>query len=180
MDRPPNARSAEASTTTGDDGRFFLGCAEPGKVGVYTVKEDKYYPDTMLTPFIDPKFTAAVGVVNQRVTRGVQVHLPPKGGRLTVQVRDARSQQPIDGATMTICRSDTLTNPPGPKCRVMTNLTRGNFSMLLPALTYAIKASAPGFKDSYYGSDSAIKHSSVIRLRPEATKSILIPLMPKD
>ncbi len=93
-----------------------------------------------------------------------------------VEVHDARSQQFIDGATLTICRSDNSINPPGPNCRVMTNLTRGTFSMLLPAIAYTIKASAPGYKDSYYGSDASKRHATVVRLVPETTRTLVIGL----
>jgi hypothetical protein len=170
-DRPPRARSADVIAITDENGGFFLGCVEPGRSGVYT-KEDNYYPDTLRAPFIDPRLITKVNVANQGVTRGVEVHLPPKGVRVVVQVVDANTRRRIDGATLTFCRSN---NPKD--CRtVNANLTEMGYSQLLPALSLTIKASAPGHGDWYYGSDGSKSHASIVRLVPETTRTLLIAL----
>jgi hypothetical protein len=177
-DHPPQATSGDVSAITDKNGTFFLGCAEPGRNGVYTVKEDDYYPDTLLTPFIDPRFVTAVNVINQQVVRGIEVHLPPKAGKLNVRVHEVGSQKPIDGVTLTICHSDDSVKLPGPECRVITNLPESGLSQLLPAMTYIIKASAPGYVDWYYPSGSKAT-AGALRLTPATIKNLVIALRPK-
>jgi hypothetical protein len=175
-DHPPRATSSDVHAITDENGAFFLGCAEPGRNGVYTVKEDDFYPDTFLTPFVDPRFFTAVDVTDQQVVRGVEVYLPPKAGKLNIRVRDARSEKPIDGVVLTICRSNESVKLPGPECSVLTNLPESGFSRLLPAMAYMIKASAPGYQDWYYGSDGSKKHMEVMQLTPKMTKNLIIAL----
>jgi hypothetical protein len=75
-DRPPRGRLL--STLTDDEGRFELTCAQPGRNVVYVSKEDEYYPDTFMNPFVDAKLIPVVNVAEQGITRGVEVHLPPQ------------------------------------------------------------------------------------------------------
>src|SRR5438046_2896446 len=42
-DHPSGPNSARASSETDSKGRFFIGCAEPGRNGVGVTKEDEYY-----------------------------------------------------------------------------------------------------------------------------------------
>jgi hypothetical protein len=176
--RPPRAESSDVYAISDEHGAFFLGCVEPGRNGVYTVKEDDYYPDTLLTPFLDPRVGTAVDVPDRQVVRGVEVQLPPKAGKLNVRVRDASSQKPIDGVILTICRSDDSVKLPGPECRVITNLPESVFSQLLPTMAYMIKASAPGYDDWYYPNGSKAT-AGALRLAPATTKNLVITLRPK-
>jgi len=44
--------------------------------------------------------------LEQPVTEGVEVHLPPRGGKLVAEVIDASTQQSVAGARLTLCSAD--------------------------------------------------------------------------
>lgn len=169
LDRPPRGR--EYSTTTDAQGQFTLTCAELGKNSIYVAKEDDGYPDTFLTPFIDPKSITVVDVKNQSPAR-VDVRLPAKAGRLTARVMDAITKRPIEGAVLILCRADS----PHDCHQMNANQTPVGFSQLIPPVPITIKASAPGYADLYYLGVEARGHASVIRIAPNTTKTLEISL----
>jgi carboxypeptidase family protein len=172
-DRPPRGRLM--SSLTDAQGQFTLRCAQPGSNRVYVSKEDQYYPDTFLSPFVDPKLVPIVNVVEQGITEGVEVHLPPRGGKLAAQVIDAATQKPVDGANMTFCKAD---NPS--KCLTINATSAdGHFSMVLPSIRLTFKVSAPGYEDWYYKEGSASLRAAKILLTPGSSKRLTIPLRPK-
>lgn len=173
LDRPPRGR--EFSTVTDQQGLFFLGCAEPGRNAIYVAKEEENYPDTLRTPFIDNRLIPVVNVSNRQVTRDVEIRLPPKAARLTGRIVDALSQQPIEGATLTLCRVDYPYD-----CRSLNaNQTKTGFSQLIPPMALKIKASAPGHEDWFYGGDGSQKRAEVVLLAPQRVKNLVIALKRK-
>jgi hypothetical protein len=154
-------------------GNFILGCAEPGRNAIYVSKEDEDYPDTLLTPFIDPKIVPIINVSEQRTIRGVEVRLSPRAGRLIARVNGGNTKRPIEGATVTICRAAY------PRDCHSLNQTASGFSQLVPPVAFTIKASAPDYYDWYYGSDGLKKHATIIQLAPGTTKGVVIELRRK-
>jgi hypothetical protein len=170
-DRPPRGRLL--STLTDDQGRFELTCAQPGRNMVYVSKEDEYYPDTFLSPFVDAKLIPVVNVAERGVTKGVEVHLPPKGGRLVTKVIDAATQQPVDGARLTLCKAD---NPN--KCYTVNDSSQtGQFSKLVPSMPVTIKVTAPGYEDWWYAENGS-REAAKLLVAPGSVKGITILLSP--
>ena len=171
MDRPPRGR--EYSTTTDTQGEFSLTCAELGKNSVYIAKEGDGYPDTLLTPFIDPKSVPIINVTAQSRDE-VEVHLPPKAGKLNVRVIDAATGRPIDGAILTLCRASSPFD-----CHQMNaNQTSLGLSQLMPAVPFTIKAAAPGHADQSYSGDMPKGPIIILNLAPGTIKNIEIHLKP--
>ena len=163
LDRPPRARGGEVRTETDQNGTFSLSCVDAGLNGVYVGKEDEYYPDTLLTPFIDAKSIPLVSVPGGRFTKHLEIRIGPKGGRITGKIFDSISHQPIDSAILTICQTSHPKN-----CRPLNaNLTREGFSQLLPAWTFMVKALAPGYEAGT---------SILVELKPSSVKTLMIPL----
>jgi hypothetical protein len=170
-DRPPRGRLF--STLTDKEGRFELTCAQPGRNMVYVSKEDEYYPDTFMSPFVDAKLIPVVNVVERGITKGVEVHLPPKGGKLVAEVIDAATQQPVDGARLTLCKAD---NPN--KCYTINDSSpTGQFRQLVPSMPVTIKVSAPGYEDWWYKENDS-RNAAKLLVAPGAIKSISILLTP--
>jgi len=170
-DRPPRGRLL--STLTDDEGRFELTCAQPGRNMVYVSKEDEYYPDTFMSPFVDAKLIPVVNVVERGITRGVEVHLPPKGGKLVATVIDATTQQSVDGARLTLCSAD---NPN--KCYTINNSSpAGQFRQLVPSMPVTIKVSAPGYEELWY-KENGSREAAKLLVAPGSVKGITILLSP--
>ena len=171
LDYPPGRLF---SSETDAQGRFSLRYARPGRNAVYVGKEDEYYPDTFLSPFVDAKLIPIVNVVEQAVTEAVEVRLPPKGGKLVAQVIDAETQQPVNGARMTFCKADDPT-----KCSTI-NATSENaqFEKVVPPMRFTIKVSAPGYKDWYYKQGNSSVEQGKILLTSGSTKGLTILLRP--
>ena len=163
------------SSLTDAKGRFTLTCAQPGSNRVYVSKEDQYYPDTFLNPFVDTKLIRIVNVVEQGVTEGVQVHLPPRGGKVVAQVIDAATQQPVDGASMTFCRADD----PGKCLTINATSPNAHFEKVLPSIRLRVKVSAPGYEDWYYKEGNASLRAAKILLTPGSAKRLTILLRPR-
>jgi carboxypeptidase family protein len=172
-DRPPRGRLM--SSLTDAQGKFTLTCAQPGSNRVYVSKEDQYYPDTFLSPFVDAELVPIVNVVEQGITESVEVHLPPRGGKVVAQVIDAATQQPVDGANMTFCKAD---NPS--KClKINATSPDAHFNMALPSIRLTVKVSAPGYEDWYYKEGKASLRTAQILLTPGSAKRLTILLRPK-
>ena len=171
-DRPPRGRLMWALSDA--EGRFTLTCAQPGSNMVYVSKEDEYYPDTFLSPFVDVKLIPVVNVDEQGVTGNVEVHLPPKGGKVVAQVINAETQQPVDGASITLCRADDPN-----KCLTI-NATSQNaqFEKVVPPIRLTVKVSAPGYEDWYYKKGNASIEPGKMLLAPGSTKGLTILLRP--
>lgn len=170
-DRPPRGRLL--STLTDDEGRFQLTCAQPGRNVVYVSKEDEYYPDTFMNPFVDAKLIPVVNVVEQGITRGVEVHLPPKGGKLVATVIDAATQQSVIGAHLTLCRAD---NPN--KCHTINDSSpTGQFRQLVPSIPVMIKVSAPGYEDWWY-KEKGSREAAKLLVAQGSVKGITVLLNP--
>lgn len=170
-DRPPRGRLL--STLTDDEGRFELACAQPGRNMVYVSKEDEYYPDTFMSPFVDSKLIPVVNVVERGITNGVEVHLPPQGGKLIVKVIDALTQQPVDGALLTVCKADS-----SKKCHTINdNSPTGQFNQLVPSMPVTIKVSAPGYADSWY-KEKGSREAGMLLVGAGSVKGISILLTP--
>lgn len=171
LDHPPGRLF---SAETDAEGRFSLRYARTGRNAVYVGKADEYYPDTFLNPFVDAKRVPIVNVVEQGVTRGVEVHLPPRGGKVVAQVIDTATKQPVDGANMTFCKATDPT-----KCLTI-NATSpdAHFNMVLPSIRLTLKVSAPGYQDWYYKEGNASLRNTKILLTPGATKRLTIRLRP--
>lgn len=174
---PP--RSRLPSTTTDLKGLFYLGCAELGMNSISVAKEDDYYLDTLLTPFnnINPMRIPAVNIADQRLNRGVVIHLPPRGGRLAGRIVDAATQKPVEGAFLMVCRA----SHPDDCRRFDANQTSisGGFSLLLPAIPLRVKASAPGYEDWNYKSNGKKGNTDVVQLTPGVTNTLVIALRAK-
>jgi hypothetical protein len=112
--------------------------------------------------------------VEQAVTEAVEVHLPPKGGKLVAQVIDAETQQPVNGARMTFCKADDAN-----KCSTI-NATSENaqFEKVVPAIRLTIKVSAPGYEDWYYKQGNSSIEPGKILLTSGSTKGLTILLRP--
>ena len=170
LDYPPGRLF---SAETDAQGHFSLRYARPGRNAVYVGKEDEYYPDTFLSPFVDAKLVPVVNVVEQSVTEGVEVRLPPRGGKVVAEVIDASTQQPVAGARVTLCRAD---NPD--RCQTINDSSpTGHFSQLIPSMPVTIKVSAPGFEDWWYTESGSTKTSKFL-VPPGAVKGISILLRP--
>src|SRR5438132_1769724 len=89
------------STDTDTQGNFILTCAKPGRNAIHVGKEDEGYPSTFEIPFIDPKLIPVITVSEQKVSRGVEVRLGPKAGKLVGQVIDASTRKPIHEVKLT-------------------------------------------------------------------------------
>lgn len=165
--------SRQPTTYTDDKGHFYLIPVAVGENMVHAAKEDEGYFDTFFAFFsVDPRANPNVMVYDQRITNGIVVQLGQKGARLVGEVLDARTSQPIPDATLHLARED------GPKNFLDTVLERGTgkFRILVPPIGFRLKVSAPGYKDWYYGKDGSKERAEVIRLTPNATKELLIPL----
>ena len=163
LDRPPRARGGEVRTETDQNGTFSLACVEAGRNGVYAGKEDEYYPDTLLTPFVDPKSIPVVSVLVGRTTKHLEVRIGPKGGRIVGRIFDNISRKRIDGAILIVC----LASHPR-DCRPLNaNLTREGFSQFMPPLAFLVKASAPGYEEG---------NSILVQVKPSSVKTLTIPL----
>ena len=170
LDYPPGRLF---SAETDAQGHFSLRYARPGRNAVYVGKEDEYYPDTFLSPFVDAKLVPIVNVVEQAVTEGVEVRLPPKGGKLVAEVVDAATQQPVDGARLTLCKAD---NPN--KCHTVNHSSpTGQFRQLVPSMPVTIRVSAPGYKDCWYKENGSRKAAKLL-VGPGSVKGISILLTP--
>lgn len=89
-DRPPRGRLMSSQTDA--RGEFTIRCAQPGPNRVYVSKEDQYYPDTFLSPFVDARIIPFVNVVEQGVTEGVEDPaairlLPGSSKKMTVELK---------------------------------------------------------------------------------------------
>lgn len=170
LDYPPG-RLFFAETDA--QGHFSLRYARPGRNAVYVGKEDEYYPDTFLSPFVDAKLIPVVNVVEQAVTEGVEVHLPPKGGKLIAQVIDAATQQPVDGASMKFCRADD----PNKCCTINATSPNAQFEKILPPIHLTVRVSAPGYEDWYFKEDNDSKEPGKILLTEGSAKRLTILLL---
>lgn len=169
-DRPPRGRLTAALSDA--EGRFTLTCAQPGRNMVYVSKEDEYYPDTFLNPFVEAKIIPVVNVAEQRVTENVEVHLPPKGGKVIAQVIDAATQQPVDGASMTLCRVDD----PNKCFTINATFPNAQFEKLLPPIRLTVKVSAPGYGDWYFKEDTDSMEPGKILATPGSAKRLTVLL----
>jgi hypothetical protein len=89
IDHPGRGRLP--STITDAEGRFSLKCAELGKNGVYVSKEGDGYPDSLFTPFLDRSLIPIVDAPDQKTIAGLEVHAPPRSGRLSIRVIDRKT-----------------------------------------------------------------------------------------
>ena len=167
-----------ASPDTDSNGRFLIKCAQPGRNGISVSKEDDYYPDTLFTSFLDSRLTLAVDVADGQAVRGVEAHLPPQGGRLTVRVIDAGTQKPVADTKISICRPANLPNVRDPECRVISIRTMV-YSQLWPALAFRITVSGTGYEDWYYGGDGSREHAGVLQLDARQDRQLVIALKQK-
>ena len=127
-----------------------------------------------MSPFVDAKLIPVVNVYEQGVTGNVDVHLPPKGGKVVAQVIDAETQQPVDGASITFCVADD------PNRWLTINATSQNaqFEKVVPPIRLTIKVSAPGYEDWWYKEGNASIEPGKILLTSGSTKGLTILLRP--
>jgi hypothetical protein len=161
------------STYTDKHGEFYLDPVEPGTNEVYTAKEDEGYPDSA-SPFVNPATIPKVLVREHQVTRGVEIKLGPKGGKLVVRIVDATSNKPIETATLVLFAADNPANSfsSGP------NKPHGQFQFLVPSVPLRIKISAPDYEDWRYKEENASAEPGKILLSPGSVKGLIILLQP--
>ena len=163
-------RGRQQSTLTNEKGIFTLGCVELGRNSIYVGKEDEGYPDTLLTPFLDRKLKPIINVSGEGVQQ-IELRLPPKAARLNVQVVDAATRRPIEGATLTLCRLDYSR-----ECHQMNaNQTAKGFSQLLPPIALSLKASAPDHEDWFYN-EGPKNRSNAMQLGSNGPRSLVVLL----
>jgi hypothetical protein len=187
IDHPPRGRLL--STMTDAEGKFSLKCAEPGKNGVYVSKEEDGYPDSLVTPFLERSLIPVVDAPDQKAIAGVEVHAPPKSGRLSGRVINSKTMESIAGAALRFCRVDDPGN-----CYPTRTDSRGEFSLLMPPPPFTIQVSAQGYEESHYrkpragvdaqagnpGDQTDAGPPAHMRVRPLETTSIVVPLRPVD
>lgn len=171
LGHPPMGRRLSAYTD--NQGEFFLDTVEPGTNEVYTAKEDEGYPDTA-SPFANPLTIPKILVREHQITRGVEVKLGPKGGKLVVRIVDATTNKPISTATMVLYAADNPANSfsSGP------NKPDGEFQFLVPSVPLRIKITSPGYEDWWYTESNGSAKPGKILLSPGSVRGLSISLRP--
>jgi hypothetical protein len=149
------------SVTADDTGAFVIDHLEFGTYGVYGIKEDEGYPNTLFFSSIEaPNVTISA----REPTRAVVLRFGPKAGMITGTVRDERTGKPVPAGFTLKRLSDSwvheMSQPP-------------NFRVLIPASEdFSLEASAEGYQTWESG-------SRPLRLEPGAQLHLDIKLRPQ-
>jgi hypothetical protein len=166
-----SAGAAVFVATTNNEGRFSVGDIPPGAYRVYaTTGKD----DLSFVFFYGEPWTAKVTVYEQQVAEGVALRVNTELATLTARAIDAKTGRPVNNAYLLLTRADN------PKQYLGTGANRpdGKFHLVIPAIAFRIKASAPGFEDWHYSSDDSKGPSNALELAPRTSKELIISLRP--
>ncbi|HEX8097343.1 MAG TPA: carboxypeptidase-like regulatory domain-containing protein [Pyrinomonadaceae bacterium] len=169
----PAGPGAPAATHADQNGRFFITDLTPGSYMLYAAKEEEGYLSTSLSFFTaDPGAVPKAAVAPQQITTDVVLHLGTKAARLVGRVTDAETGESIERAEVTLIRADNPNNTQltGP------NRPGGIFQLIVPALPFRLKISASGYRDWYYGADGTREHWGILRIPPDTTQELTVPM----
>jgi hypothetical protein len=142
----PSGRQATAYSNA--QGGFYLVPVAAGRYNVRASKEASGFPDTFFAFYEGAGGTApGVTVHDGKITKDVLVKLGRTGGTLRGQILDARTRQPVVGASIVLKREDDPRNwlslgPESPTAR---------FAILVPTVPFTVAVSAPGYANWDYG-----------------------------
>jgi hypothetical protein len=158
-------------THTNKEGKFFLGNVQSG---AYTVYATTGMDDLSFVFFYGEPWTAKVTVDEQQVAEGVALQLNTEVATLVARAIDAKTGRPVHNANLLLTRADN------PKQYLGTGANRpdGKFYLVIPAIAFRIKASAPGFEDWHYSSDDSKGQPNALELAPRTSKELIISLRP--
>ncbi|HEY0003865.1 MAG TPA: carboxypeptidase regulatory-like domain-containing protein [Pyrinomonadaceae bacterium] len=156
-------------------GRFLLIDLPPGSYMLYAAKEEAGYLGTSYSFFVVNQATIPrASVAAQQITQDIVLQLGAKAARLVGRVLDATNGTPVENAEMMLIRADDPNNYhlTGP------NKTGGIFQLIVPTVPFKIRVSARGYRDWYYGADGTKERSGIMRIEPDTTRELIVPLQP--
>jgi hypothetical protein len=163
-------------THTDKEGRFTLGEVPVGEVRVRAAKYGADVPDILPYTFYALAYpldrVPKVSVQKGKVTEDVTVKLFPPFSRLTIQVIDARTKQPINHAVVTMYYKDR----PNAALRTTTDGSGKVINLIPPSLSTALTVESGGYKtwrpgDGRPGQDT-------IERPPGSMTELLVELQP--
>lgn len=158
------ARGGVFVTKSDDSGNFVFREVPAGRYKIYASKDQT---DISFMFFNTAPWTASTIVREGQVTRGTIVRLS-KTAKLIGFVLDAATGARLRDARISLCRDD---DP-----RKCFSFSDERFRLLVPSIAYRIKVSAAGYEDWYYGRDGSKEHAEALRLEPNTSKELTIPL----
>jgi hypothetical protein len=153
-------------------GKFSLQLEQPGKYLISAWREEEDYPDRSLMAYGPPAVPLPEVVIEEGlVDQSVTVYLGPKAGRLTAQVFNAETNQPIENGQIDLTQRNTDRVMFVQQCP----FANGGFQLLAPAGPFTLKVYAPGYKE-WYGDGRLKEQPAVFLIGPGDTQEIMILL----
>ncbi|MFN2455142.1 MAG: carboxypeptidase-like regulatory domain-containing protein [Pyrinomonadaceae bacterium] len=171
------SRGRQPETRTDQQGKFTLTNLSPDTYLVVVRKDEDGYLRTDSTFHADGVTTPPqITVGDNQTIQDVILHIGQKGGKLTGQVIDAVTSEPIRNADISFRRTDN------PKAFYSTGVDflegKGRFKIIVPTEPFTMEVSAPGYEDWTYSSDGSGKHKDPLKLAKEETRNLKIALRP--
>lgn len=160
---------------TGKDGAFVISGLTAGTYTLHTRKEEDGYARTDFN-FYDEGETPEPNVLvyPDQATPNVTIQFAARAAILKGVITDARTNQPLKSAQVTVRRIDY------PDRFLTTGLfwhdVPGGFRLLVPALAFTLKVSAPGYEDWYYLNSETDATPGTLLLASETTRELKVAL----
>jgi hypothetical protein len=172
-----SSRGTYPETQTDEQGKFTLTNLSPDTYLVVVRKDEDGYLRTDSTFHADGVTTPPQITVGENQTvQDVSLHIGQKGGKLTGQIIDAVTSEPIRSASITVRRTDN------PKAFYSTGVDflegKGKFKIIVPTVPFTMEVKSPGYETWTYSSDGTGKHADKLKLEKEETKNLEIALHP--
>jgi protocatechuate 3,4-dioxygenase beta subunit len=171
------SRGRRPRALTDGQGSFTITGLKPGTYFLDAKKEDDGY--TSLRSSFHSAGLAdipQVTVAENQTISDLIVRLGPKGAKLTGQITDAVTGEPVADAEITLRRADNPSHfysfgPNEPKMR-------GRFKVMVPPVPFTIEVKAPGYEDWTYSGDGSGKHADALQIGGGDLRHLTIALRP--
>src|SRR6266571_3066537 len=170
VSRPELVLGKLPSSHTNSLGAFRIKGLAPGTYSVNASKEeDGYAPTDSAFHALGPVRALEVTVYAQQPTPELVIQLGPKLARLVGRVVDAKKNEPVVNAQITLTRVDDSDHAysTGPNAKA-------EFDVLVPPVPFTITVTAAGYKDWHFRHEGPKKPVDKLELPPNTTKEMNI------
>jgi hypothetical protein len=171
------SRGRRPRALTDGQGSFTITGLKPGTYFLDAKKEDEGYP-SLRSSFHSAGLAdiPQVTVAENQTVSDIVVRLGPKGAKLTGQITDAVTGEPVADAEITLRRTDNPSHfysfgPNEPKMR-------GRFKVVVPPVPFTIEVKAPGYENWTYSIDGSGRRADALQIGGGDLRHLTIALRP--
>ena len=165
-------RGRVPSASSDSRGEFSIVVYKPDSYKVSASKPADGYPSSS-NPFYYPTedSLAHVSVLGAGEAPFARVRFGPKAGNIAGRIIDAETGRVVEDFQITLCRAEV----PMYCHRQSAKQSGGRFNMLVPAASFTIQISAPGYED-WYGAEREDRQPVSVQVSPGTTRELNVSL----